>query len=185
MIDRIRHLSPPPAGFLIVLLILPLTGCLFSREIANTRRDIERAHPDLRLEKQIVLNLGPLSLSMVRWMAGLAGDPDAEMAIEYLKDVRRVKVGIFRAEQPDDVRALGEKGFGFEDGWEVAVKTTQDDERVWVLYKENPETVRDLYVVVLSEEELVLARVRGNLDRLLARVMEDHVDLGDWVGENF
>ena len=39
----------------------------------------------------------------------------------------------------------------------------------------------DLYVVVLADEELVLARVQGHLNRLLARVMEDHSDLTRWV----
>lgn len=182
MTDRMRRHARP--GLLVILLVLPLAGCLFSREIANTRRDIEKTYPDLQLERQIVLNLGPVSLKMLGWMAGLTHEPEAEMAARYLKDVRRVKVGVFRSEHPDAFGEIGSKGLAFEKGWEVAVKIRQDDGHVWVLYKDEPETVRDLYVVVLSDEDLVIARVRGNLNRLLARVMEDHVEIGDWIGEN-
>lgn len=175
-------LSGKWSWILIVVLVLPLTGCFFSREIANTRRDIESAYPDLRLEKQIVLNLGPLSLRTLGWMTRLVPEDEAEMASRYLRDVSRVKVGVYRAEQPGDFRTLDVRNFGFEKDWEVAVKSRQAGERVWVMYREGAKTVEDLYVVVLSEEELVIARVHGRLERLLARVMEDHVDT--WVPEN-
>ena len=45
---------------------------------------------------------------------------------------------------------------------------------VWVLYREGYDTVRDLYVLVLSEEELVIASVQGRLDALLQQVVADH-----------
>ena len=169
---------------LVILLALPLAGCFFSREIADTRRDIEHAYPDLRLEKQIVLNLGPISMRTIGWMAGLVPDPEVDAARAYLKDIRRVKVGVFRAERPDRLARMDVDDFGFEDGWQVAVRARQEGEHVWVLYKEHPETIRDVYVVVLSDEDLVVARLRGNLNRLVARAMEDHVEINEWVGSN-
>ncbi|MEX0601037.1 MAG: DUF4252 domain-containing protein [Rhodothermales bacterium] len=176
-----RRLSYLTAAALIALLLLPLAGCFFSREIANTRRDIQKAYPDLQLERQIVLNLGPLSLSTLGWMAGLANDDDVDMARRYVKDVRRVKVGVFRAEHPGALKELDFGRFGFEEGWEVAVKSRQDGERVWVLYRADAETVEDLYVVVLGDEELVVARLSGRLDRLVAGIMKDHGPLEEWV----
>jgi hypothetical protein len=71
------------------------------------------------------------------------------------------------------------------DGWEMAVKTQEDNEVVWVLYKERHGVVRDLYAIVLSEDELVLARVKGHLDRLLAKVMEDQIHLRDLTNVEF
>lgn len=172
------------SALLAIVIVLPLTGCLFSKEIADTRRDIEKAYPDLHLEKQIVVNLGPLSLKTLGWMAAFVPDPEVDVARRYLRDIRRVKVGVYRSEHPDALAKLDVGQFGFEKEWEVAVRTRQEGEHVWVLYKDDPKTVRDLYVVVLSEEELVVARLRGNLNRLLARVMEDHVELNDWFGAN-
>lgn len=168
---------------LVVLLVLPLTGCFFSREIADTRRDIESAYPDLQLEKQIVLNLGPVSLRTLGWMTRLVPEEEADMASRYLRDVSRVKVGVYRAERPDMVKEIDVRRLGFEKDWEVAVRSRRDGERVWVMYREDARTVEDLYVVVLSDEELVIARVHGRLDRLLSRVMEDHVRMQDWSAE--
>lgn len=170
-----RPLSAAWSWLLIVALAVPLTGCFFSREIADTRRDIERAYPQLRLEKQIVLNLGPVTLRTLGWMTRLVPEDETEMVSRYLKDVSRVKVGVFRAERPEVFEQVDVRRLGFEKDWEVAVKTRQDGDRVWVLYREDDQTVSDLYFVVLSEEDLVIARVHGRLESLLARVMADHV----------
>lgn len=182
MNHRIRSASRPAVVALVILLVLPLTGCLFSREISQTRREIETAYPDLRLEREVVVNLGPISLAMIGWMAGLVPDQDVAVARRYLKDVSRVKVGVFRAEGAAGLQDVDAGLFGFEKGWQVAVKARQEEERVWVLYRDGPETLRDLYVVVLNDEDLVVARVRGRLDRLIARVMEDRDEIGDWIG---
>lgn len=178
-----RHPSTILTALLVLLLAVPQAGCFFSREIANTRRDIEKTYPDLQLERQIVLNLGPISLGTLRWLSGLVPDDDVEMANDYLRDVSRVKVGLFRSENPSALDAFDADMIHFDDEWTTAVKTRDDESRIWVLYREGEDTVRDLYVVVLGEEDLVIARVRGNLNRLLARVMEDHVDLNRLVGD--
>ena len=168
---------------LALLLCLPLTGCFFSREIGQTRRDIERAYPDLQLRKQIVLNLGPLSLRTLGWFTNLAPEKEGDMAARYLKDISRVKVGVFRSDNPAELERLNISRFGFEKDWTVAVKTRNEDARVWVLYREDAKTLKDLYVVVLDEEQLVLARVHGRLQRLVTRIMEDHGDLDFLTGD--
>ncbi len=166
---------------LLVLLafVLPLAGCLYSREIAHTRRDLERAYTDARFEREIVLSLGPGSLRVLGWMAGLVPEDEPQMASDYLREISRVKVGVYRVAYLPDLDAFDPPALRrFEgEGWEVAVKTREDDEAVWVLYKERRGEVRDLYVIVLTDEELVLARVKGHLDRLLAKVVEDQHEL--------
>ena len=174
--------SSIPAAILVTLLLLPLAGCFFSREIANTRRDIEGAYPDLQLERQIVLNLGPVSLRTIRWLAHAMPEDDTNLAVDYLRDVSRVKVGLFRSENPRALDEFDVDRIGFDKTWETAVKTRDSESRVWVLYRERKDTVRDLYVVVLDEEDLAIARIRGNLSRLLTRIMEDHGDLTRLVG---
>ena len=178
-----RPLSHKWRWLLVVVMAAPLTGCFFSREIANTRRDIESAYPELELEKQIVLNLGPISLRTLGLMTRLVPEEEADMAARYLKDVSRVKVGVFRAERPEVFENVDVRRLGFEKDWNVAVKSRQDGDRVWVLYREDAQTVKDLYFVVLSEEDLVIARVHGRLESLLARVMEDHMHMEEWSGE--
>lgn len=175
-----RPLSHRWSWLLVVLLAAPLTGCFFSREIANTRRDIESAYPEIELEKQIVLNLGPVSLRTLGLMTRLVPEEEADMAARYLKDVSRVKLGVFRVEHSELLDQVDVRHLGFEKDWNVAVKSRQDNERVWVLYREDAQTIKDLYFVVLSEEDLVIARVHGRLESLLAQVMEDHVRTEPW-----
>ncbi len=167
----------------VSLLTVPLTGCFFSREISDTRRDIERAYPDLQLERQIVVNFGPLSLRTLRWLSGMVPEKEMEMATEYMRDVSRVKIGVFRSENRAALDAFDADKLHFEEEWTTAVKTRDDKSRVWVLYREGGKTVRDLYIVVLDDEDLAIARVRGNLNRLLARIMKDHVDLNRLVSD--
>ncbi len=167
---------------LLVTLVLPLSGCFYSREIANTRRDIER-QTGAELDREIVVSLGPASLRTVGWIAGLVPEEEAQMARSYLRDIRRVKVGVYQVESmPHSLEAVElPKAAKLErQGWDLLAKVFEDDEMVYVYYRERKNTIRDLYVMVLSDDELVIAKVRGNLSNLVARAMHDHVDWTDW-----
>src|SRR5690606_3138536 len=65
-------------------------------------------------------------------------------------------------------------------GWEVLAKFREDDEVVHVYYRERRDAIRDLYVMVLSDDELVITRVKGDLSHLVARAIHDHGDWSDW-----
>lgn len=164
-----------------------MTGCFYSREIAQTRRDLERQYPGAQFDREMVVSLGPASLRALGWMAGLVPEDEPQMASDYLREISRVKVGVYKTEflpNLDDFDPPSLDRFK-RDGWEMAVKTREDNEVVWVLYKERHGVVRDLYAIVLSEDELVLARVKGHLDRLLAKVMEDQIHLRDLTNVEF
>ena len=163
---------------LITLLIAPLSGCFYSREITQVRRDIERAYPDAQYKRGLVVSLGPLSIRTAGWISGLVPDEDAQMASDYLREIRSVKVGVYNAEYGISTEGLDIPTIRrFERGdWEVAAKIRNDDELVWVMYRESKDTIRDIFVVVLTEEDMILARVEGHLNRLLTRVMDDHAD---------
>ena len=167
----------------LLIVVLPMAGCFYSREIAHTRRDLERSYPDAEFDREVVVSLGPVALRTLGWVSGLVPDEDVDMARAYLREISRVKVGVYNVEylpsldgfDPPSLRRFR------NDGWEVAVKVQDAEGMVWVLYRENRDDVRDLYVIVLDDEDLVLARVKGHLNRLLARVMEDHYEMRDWV----
>ena len=172
---------------LSLVLILGLTGCFYSREITHTRRDIEHA-TGVDFDRGIVVSLGPRSLGTIGWFAGLLSDEEEEarMVRDYVREISRIKVGIYNTRfgfALDDVDLTRLPRFERK-GWEVAVRFRDEDALGWVLYREHRDAVRDLYVVVLSDEELVLARVQGHLNDLLARVMEDHSDLTRWVHDD-
>jgi len=171
--------------FVLLCTTLPLAGCFYSREIAHTRRDLERHYPDADFDQKVVVSLGPASLHTLGWLAGLAPEEEAQMAHDYLSEIDRVKVGVYEVRRLPDLDDFDPPSlFRFErDGWEVAVKAQEDEEIIWVLYREQYDEVRDIYAIVLNDDELVLARVQGHLNRLLERVMDDHHELRNFVAD--
>ena len=70
-----------------------------------------------------------------------------------------------------------------KDDWEMAVRVNEDDESVWILYRERDDTVKDLFVVVLDDQELVLVQAEGQLDRLMEKALADHhIDIPNELG---
>lgn len=163
---------------LVLLVVAPLTGCFYSREMVHTRREIERAS-GADFDHGMMVSLGPLSLRTLSWLSGLVPEDEARMASSYLREISRVKVGVYHTEEGFSLEGVDLPRLRrFERGnWEVAVRFRDEESMGWVMYREHRDAVRDLYVVVLTDQELVLARVNGRLNRLLARVMEDHSDL--------
>ena len=70
-----------------------------------------------------------------------------------------------------------------EEGWEMAVRIHDEDEMLWLLYHIDGDTIKELFVVVLNEEELVLVKIRGKLERLVAHALSEPgtmKDISNW-----
>ncbi len=169
-----------PNWLLLVLLsfvAFSTSGCLYSREIAQTRRDIERQYPDLHLEREVVMNFGPGMMGFARWVTGLVRDDDAQLASRMLEDVRRLKVGVYRLEGGStlDLTAYDLPRLRRFDGkgWETAARIHEDEEVVWVMYRERRGRIENLFVAVLDNENLVLTRLDGDLEKVLQVLLEE------------
>ncbi len=158
----------------IALAMSATTGCTWTPELARVKNDIERQIPDARFEKEFSISLGPVAMRFARLVSRFV--PDAREARGYLKDVSRVQVAVYNmssmppvkhVRMPDRLKNMT------NEGWELAVKVREDDGLVWVMYRVDKDTVRDLYVVLLDSEELVIVKARGNLERLVARALSE------------
>jgi hypothetical protein len=162
----------------VVLLIAVLgasSGCLWAPDLAMVRKDIERQLPGVNFDKEIELTLGPISLAFARLVARIV--PDGHEAGGYLRDVRRLELAVYNTEDmppahtvsmPERLQKMQES-----EGWEMAVKVRDDNEVVWVLYRLDDESIKELYVVVLGGEQLVLVKAEGRLERLVARALSE------------
>ena len=176
-----------------LLLVGALTsGCIYSHELASTRRALEDEMPGAQLDREVVLSLGPFSLWTLGWAASFVDGKRNEVRLfrRYLSDLHRVKVGVYKLRQADKASFAAPSQLTRLEtqGWKVAVKVREEDERIWILYRKRDcficeyyprSIVRDLYVLVLDRDELVQVRLRGDFDRLLRRLLTDQEAFGN------
>lgn len=161
-------------------LSLPLAnGCMWAPELTNVKQQIAQQIPDTDFRKDVTLSLGPVTLALARTITGLI--PDAREARGYLHDVSHVQVAVYDVYHRGDVAALDtpprlEKLLA--DGWEMGVRVRDTDEVVWLLYRADEKSVHEMFVVTLDNDELVLVKLKGHLEKLLARALEE--SHGDW-----
>ncbi len=163
-----------PTLIAILILAPALSGCMYSREMAHIRDDIEEIL-DARFEREVVVTVGPRSLRAASWITGHVPDIYAQMASDYVREIDRVKVGVYQVrERPSTTELRLDKVPRFKrSGWEVLVRVEDDGDTVWVLYRERYENVRDMLVLVLDSEQLVIARVEGHLNELVRLAVAD------------
>ncbi len=153
--------------------LLALSGCT-SYSLTRVRNDLARDLPEARIGEGYAVAFGRFSLGAARFFAGFADDEDAELARLVLRDVRKVQFGHYDVEgEVDGARVVMParlRRYVERDGWDHLATFRDDGEAGWVLYREGRDTVTDLLVVVLNEEELVLARLSGDLGRIVENV---------------
>lgn len=176
------------AATAVTILIAWFPGCMWAPELAQLRGEIERQLPGAQFDKEFALSLGPLSLGVARLVTRMV--PDASDARGYLGDISRVQVAVYntrRMPSVADVRMPERLSKLQNDNWELAVKVREDDEVVWVMYRIDNERIKDLYVIVLNDEELVMVKAQGHLERLVARAMSDADEKGNFrqIGHTF
>ncbi|NND70176.1 MAG: DUF4252 domain-containing protein [Rhodothermales bacterium] len=160
----------------LVLSAAVLSGCIYSRDMVRSKKIVENGYPQLDLDYRFTMSLGPRLLHSAGWIARRVPEEEAFLAGSYLRHIDRVKVAVYDVDYYDEASRSGRAAVvDFErNGWTLAVRAAEDDESTWILYREDSDAnVRDIKVVVLSEEELVIARVEGVLNSLLDEVVRD------------
>ena len=166
-----------------VATLLGVSGCLWAPELAQIQREIENQLPGSAFEKEVRLSLGPLSLGLARFVTRFIPEgyvPEAGEAHAYLQEVRRVQLATYRTISVPPLHGLRMplhlKQLMREQNWQLAVKTQKEKELVWVLTRQEAGIIRDIYVVLLDTEQLVLVRVEGRMEQLLAKAMQNRAD---------
>lgn len=156
------------ARLLTLLLVLPLlVGCFHARSLNETRLDIERNWPGADFESEFQFTVGRLGMAIVR---SLADDESRDL----MKSVRKVEIGVYFAESLPEgsyAPATLPKLFALDD-WKTLTSVRSEDSLALVLARFRDENVRDMMVVVLEDEEMVLIRLRGDLQKMLDHVLE-------------
>lgn len=173
-----RHKSKTVAAIVALVVTVSLSSsCMWAPELARVCRDIERQIPGANFDKEFAITLGPITLAFAKMVTAFI--PDAKEARGYLKDVSKIQVAVYEAQRmpaPNKVVMPDRLKYLIDEGWEMAVRAREEDSVVWVLYKIDRGAIRELYVVVLDQDELVLVKAKGHLERLVARALLEAKD---------
>ena len=153
---------------LVLSLCLLSSGCIYTSEISKTRKVIEE-ELSADFDTGIVLSMGPGLFHTAGRITKYVDDEDAQMASRLAYGIRRVKAGVYPIDYVPDLEEINipELDRFKRKGWKPALKVEDNDEVSWLLYRERQGRVRDLFVVAITDDELVLARLQGHLDELL------------------
>ena len=159
-------------GVVAGLVVLSSPGCFWSSELSGVRADLQRQLPGSSFDKNLELSFGPVILAFARVITSVI--PGASEARPYLSGVSRVQVGVYdcHLDTMEDLHMPKRLQSLLDDGWETAVRVRDEREAVWILYRPDGEKVKEIFLVVLNDDELVLVKARGNLERVLAAAMD-------------
>jgi hypothetical protein len=148
----------------LVALVALTTGCMTYRGPYGVEDVLERKM-GVELHREFGIKLGPLSTKFAASFVGHDDDLD-------LRDVTRVGVAVFEvaarngaAPQRIEPRDLGGSG------WTTALDARDGDEQVLLLVKSRGGSIHDMMLLTVDSDEVVVARLTGHLDEMLAKAM--------------
>ena len=161
---------------LIAGVMLATTGCWFHGP-GDLKRELSR-EAGVKLDRRIGLTFGPTSMMLARWGLKIADEREFS-----LRGVRKVQVGVYEVH---GLRRGHEAPAKLDPdlfpGWDPIVRVHDDGEDVLVLLRQDDERIRAMLVAVTGDEEWVLVRIRGRLDRVVEdalRMAFDEMDRPD------
>jgi len=165
---------------LCLLLLLPAlaaTACVRFYGPRDLRRELSSS-AGVQLEREMGVTVTRSGVWLARW--GLKFADEDEIPIS-LKGVKRVQVGVYTVEGLARGRE-SRSPLALDDllpGWQRWLRIQDDDEEVVALVDEREGRMRGLVVVVAEEDQWVLVRLRGNLDRVIEDAMRMAFDEAD------
>ena len=168
---------------MISALIVVMSGCIPSRDFEFIEDAIRSdLHSDLHLKTNFKFAFGPVSISTIRMFVDLAdADNEAEM---YLKEIKKVQVGVYEVRRYRNSTGrvhiqLKVRNEVEELGWELFVNAREREEHVNLYYKQLNKYIGSMYIIVFEDEELVILEVRGNLENMIEKAIQQHGIPGD------
>ena len=160
-----------------LLLIFISTSCIgVNREFRNIRSQI-LDNLDDDFDRQIEFSVGPVGFFVASQFVKFA---DTEENVdEILSKVKNIHVGIYdrlsNFSKPSLSLLKNITNSIVDENWKSLVKSIDGNEMVGVFVKDmNPENIEELFVVTLTDEELILVKLQGNLGSIIEVIIRDH-----------
>ncbi len=168
----------------VLLLAGSLAGCVL-RGPSGLKNQVAEAN-GRTYKREFGFTLGRTSMALARWGVGMSGEQETR---RMLQGIHKVQVGVYEVVEAGD-GSRGPLASDFHD-WDPLVRMREDDESVLVLARGEADRFHRLLMVVDSEDELVLVRLRGDLNDILEEAIRmsleeiDREDLEEPVLEEY
>ena len=160
-----------------LLIIFISTSCIgVNREFKNIRSQI-LDNLDDDFDRQIEFSVGPVGFFVASQFVKFA---DTEENIdEILSKVKNIHVGIYdrlsNFSKPSLSLLKNITNSIVDENWKSLVKSIDGNEMVGVFVKDiNPDEIEELFLVTLTNEELVLVKLQGKLGSIIEVIIRDH-----------
>lgn len=175
-------------GLVLAVTVLALfgSGCYRAVRLERLGYEILDACPEAQFKKDFSLSLGGMSWGLVKSIAMSVEKDDRELRA-YIGNLSKIEVVVYKARgiSKDDMRPIGEiVKESLDDDWQLMVKTADDDDMVWIHYREDNERIREMNIVSYDGDEFVIVRLSGSLDEIMEVALEDHGDFTDKIVHN-
>lgn len=153
------------------------SGCIgVNREFKNIRSQIlDNLNDDF--DRQIEFSVGPVGFFVASQFVKFA---DSEENVdEMLSKVKNIHVGVYdrlSSFSKPSLSLLKEIGsLIIDEEWKPLVKSIDGNEMVGVFVKNfSEDDIEELFVVTLTDDELVLVKLQGSLGAIIEVVIRDH-----------
>jgi predicted small secreted protein len=147
-----------------------LSGCIaVDGYFKNVRNKVFKS-VEGDFHKEVEFSLGAAAITLSTVAVSLSDAPD--FTDDMLRKIDRVQIGVYenldwQRYKPNfnSLRAITSDLK--EDGYEFIVRTINRDEMVAVMVKGNDYKIKEMFVVAVNDEELVMAQIFGDLDELI------------------
>jgi hypothetical protein len=153
------------------------SGCIgVNREFKNIRSQI-LDNLDDKFDRKLEFSVGPVGFFLASQFVKFA---DTEENVdEMLSKIKNVHIGIYDRLSNYSKPSLSllksvTKSF-VDESWQPIVKSIQGNEMVGVFVKEeNLDNINEMFLVTLTNDELVLLKLEGNLGSIIEIIIRDH-----------
>ena len=164
----------------LVSLLITTTGCIgVNKNFKNLRNQVFDSLNE-NFDKTIEFSLGKSAFMFASKFIDTDEEEDENIQ-DMLKDVSNVSIGIYEREEKNNFtttkssgRILNKISNKLEvDDWDSIVKVNGKNETLGIYIKENDsEEINEMFAVILSNDEMVMLKLKGNLNTLADKVVE-------------
>lgn len=162
----------------LLTFVLLFAGCfdVGSNFLDVRDRVLDSAGSDFSCDVEFSADAPELSLAYL--FVKSSHDKDKQFAGDIIKHINRVEVGVYKnaghSLRADYSMLRRIDNCLSDDGWQYIVKNVHPDE-ISAVYvnRDNDKMMKELWVVSISRKELVLVKVRGDLDYVIQEAIRD------------